>query len=74
MAQEPPPTIQMLVAEDNSRMDEWTKQVQQIRVRNIYMYTSLVILTISEFRFARTKPKRCKESYDFCSFVDFSML
>ncbi|CAB3992846.1 Ubiquitin carboxyl-terminal hydrolase 48, partial [Paramuricea clavata] len=31
VAQEPPPTIQMLVAEDNSRMDEWTKKVQRIR-------------------------------------------
>ena len=31
VAQEPPANIQMLVAEDNSQMDHWQNQVQQIR-------------------------------------------
>jgi hypothetical protein len=33
VAQEPPANIQMMVAEDNSQMDHWQNQVQQIRVR-----------------------------------------
>ena len=45
VAQEPPANIQMLVAEDNSQMDHWQTQVEQIRVRDY---------NIPEFRLART--------------------
>ena len=73
MAQEPPPTIQMLVAEDNSRLDEWTKQVQQIRVRNIYMYTSLII-TYSPFQNLDLQEQNQRDVKKVMTFVDFSML
>jgi hypothetical protein len=73
VAQEPPPTIQMLVAEDNSRLDEWTKQVQQIRVRNIYMYTSLII-TYSPFQNLDLQEQNQRDVKKVMTFVDFSML